>query len=151
LFGWGITGRRSLAEFFYNNLSAGKSVMGFTDVIFCPVLANDLGIVLEKTLEKKLTGLYHMVGSQCLSKYEFGLAVARRFGLDESLIRPASVQNAGLKAARSPNLSLRTEKLASALDMPIPGLSTGLDRLYTLYQQGYPHKLQKMGIDSAGR
>jgi dTDP-4-dehydrorhamnose reductase len=33
LYGWGITGKRSLAEFFFNNLSQ-VSVMGFTDVTF---------------------------------------------------------------------------------------------------------------------
>ena len=42
LYGWSLSGRRSLAEFFFNNLSAGKRVKGFTDVYFCPLLANDL-------------------------------------------------------------------------------------------------------------
>ena len=42
LFGWSLKGRRSLAEFFFNNLSAGNPVMGFTDVYFCPLLVNDI-------------------------------------------------------------------------------------------------------------
>ena len=111
LFGWSISGKRSLAEFFFNNLSAAKPCMGFTDVYFCPVLANDLGNVFLKMLDAGLSGLYHAVGSQCLSKYEFGVQIARRFGFDERLVIPTSVQNSGLKAARSPNLTLRTEKL----------------------------------------
>ena len=41
LFGWSLSGNRSLAEFFFNNLRAGKQVMGFTDVFFCPILAID--------------------------------------------------------------------------------------------------------------
>ena len=53
--------------------------------------------------------------AQATSKYDFGLAVARRFGLDESLIAPTPVADSGLKAARSPNLTLRTDKLAAAL------------------------------------
>ncbi len=144
LFGWGITGKRSLAEFFFNNLSAGKSVMGFTDVIFCPILANDMAWVLEKMLAKGLTGLYHLVGADCLSKYAFGVALARKFDLDESLIQPATLKQGGLRAARSPNLSLSTEKLVRALGEPLPGLSTGLEHLYTLYQQGYPHWLRSL-------
>ena len=40
LFGWSLSGKRSLAEFFYYNLAAGNQVMGFTDVYFCPLLAN---------------------------------------------------------------------------------------------------------------
>jgi dTDP-4-dehydrorhamnose reductase len=142
LFGWSLSGKRSLAEFFFNKLLAGEPCMGFTDVFFCPMLANDLGWVFLKMLDSGLSGLYHTVGSECISKYEFGLRIARRFGLDESLITPKSVHEGGLKAARSPNLTLRTDKLAQALGVSLPGLSTGLEKFYTLYQQGYPQKLK---------
>jgi len=143
LFGWSLSGKRSLAEFFFNNLSAGKRCMGFTDVFFCPMLANDLGMVFLKMLEAGLSGLYHTTGSQCLSKYEFGVQVARRFGFDESLVIPTSVQDSGLKAARSPNLRLRTDKLIHALGEPLPNVSTGLDKFYTQYQQGYPQQIRR--------
>jgi dTDP-4-dehydrorhamnose reductase len=144
LFGWGITGKRSLAEFFFNHLKAGKTAQGFTDVFFCPILANDMAFLMEAMFENNLTGLYHLVGREGLSKYEFGLALARRFGFDENLIQPASVFDAGLKAARSPNLILRTEKLAAALHQQMPRLDAGLDRFYNLYQQGYPHYLRNL-------
>jgi len=144
LFGWSMTGKRSLAEFFFNNLSAGKPMMGFTDVFFCPLLANDLAWLLVGMLEKRLSGVYHVVSSQHTSKYAFGVEIARRFGLDAGLIAPSSVAQAGLKAARSPNLTLRTEKLASALGQPVPSYSTGIERFYTLYQQGYPQRLKEM-------
>lgn len=145
LFGWSLNGRRSLSEFFFNNLQAGKTVMGFTDVFFCPLLANNLAGIFIKMLEKDLHGLYHVVSSQCMSKYDFGLAIARRFSLNEELIRPTSVTQGGLKAARSPRLSLRSDKLAQALGEPLPTISAGIECLYTLYQQGYPQKIREMG------
>jgi dTDP-4-dehydrorhamnose reductase len=145
LFGWSMGGRRSLAEFFFNNLSAGKQVMGFTDVIFCPLLVNDIALILARMLEMGLNGVYHTVGSECLSKYEFGVRLAQRFGLDAGLITPTSVYQGGLSAARAPNLSLRTQKLATALGQPLPSLSPALERFYTLYQQGYPQKIQGLG------
>jgi dTDP-4-dehydrorhamnose reductase len=150
LFGWSLSGKRSLAEFFFNKLSAGEACMGFTDVFFCPMLANDLGGVFLKMLDAGLSGLYHAVGSECISKYEFGLRIARRFGLDESLVAPRSVQEGGLKAARSPNLTLRTDRLAKALGEPLPGLSTGLEVFYTLYQQGYPQLIRQFVSPEAG-
>lgn len=142
LFGWSPSGKRSLAEFFVNALGAGQPVKGFTDVYFCPLLANDLAGLLLEMLEKQLHGLYHVVSSECLTKYDFGVRLARRFGFDESLIAPVSVSSGGLKAARSPNLTLSTEKLAAALGHPSPGLSTAIERFYTLYQQGYPQFVQ---------
>jgi dTDP-4-dehydrorhamnose reductase len=145
LFGWSLNGKRSLSEFFFNNLLAGRTVMGFTDVLFCPLLANDLAGIFIRMLEKNLHGLYHVVSSQCMSKYDFGLAIARRFSLNEELIRPASVIQGGLKAARSPRLSLRSDKLAQALGEPLPTISAGVEGLYTLFQQGYPQKIREMG------
>jgi len=147
LFGWSLLGRRSLAEFFVNNLWAKNPIQGFTDVFFCPLLANDLGRLFLEMLEKGLDGLYHAVGSECISKYEFGLRIARRFELDERLISPASVTDGGLSAARSPNLTLRTDKLFHSLGHSIPTLSQGIERFYTLYQQGYPQKLKFMRAD----
>lgn len=144
MFGWSLTGQRSLAEFFYNNLSAGKPVKGFTDVYFCPLLANHLARIMLEMLKAGLSGLYHVVSSDCSSKYDFGVQLARRFGLDEELISPTSVQTAGLSAARSPNLTLDSSKLAWALKIPLPRISAGLDELHSLFQQGYPEKLREM-------
>ena len=144
LFGWSGSGSRSLVEFFFYNLSAGNRVMGFTDVFFCPLLVNDLSYLLFKMLNMRLGGLYHVVSQECTSKYEFGIRLARRFGLDESLITPTSVEEAGLEASRSPRLTLRSDKLARMLGEPLPDLSTGLERLYTLYQQGYPQFLKRL-------
>lgn len=144
LFGWSPSGRRSLSEFFFYNLQAGKRVQGFTDVYFCPLLANDLAHLLLQMLGAGLKGLYHAVSRDCLNKYDFGIALARQFGLDEGLIQPASVEESGLKAARSPRLTLRSEKLAGDLGQPNPSYMTGLERLYALHQQGYPAALKQL-------
>lgn len=145
LFGWSITGKRSLAEFFYYNLLAEKPVMGFTDVLFCPMLANEMAGIVVKMLEKRLVGLFHLVGSECISKYDFGVRIARRFNFNPALVQPVSVEQAGLRAARSPNLSLRIDKLSQALGEHLPGVSAGLDRFFDLHQKGYPQFLKQLG------
>ena len=144
LFGWSPSGKRSLAEWFFNNLSAGKSVMGFTDVYFCPLLANDLGRIFLEMLQKQLHGLYHVVAQDCLSKYDFGVQLAHLFGFDAGMIRPTSVQNSGLTAARSPNLTLKTTKLTQALGHPPSSIQEGLQKFFELYQHKYPLKLREM-------
>ena len=146
LFGWSMSGRRSLAEHFFNNLSSGKGMMGFTDVFFCPMVVNDLARIFQEMLEKELGGLYHATGSECTSKYDFGVRLANTFGLDADLIAPIPVAESGLKAARSPHLTMRNDKLRADLGHDLPSLSTGLQRFYTLYQQGYPQKLQDLPI-----
>lgn len=141
-FGWSLGGHRSLGEFFVNNLSEGKNVNGFTDVIFCPMWVNHLAQTLLAMLEKDLHGLYHVVGAQPMNKYQFGVDVARKFGLRESLIAPQSVEKSGLTAKRSHNLWLSVHKLSTDLGRPLPEFSTGLDGFYTQFQQGYPQKIR---------
>ena len=141
-FGWSLSGSRSLAEFFLEHLRSGEGCQGFTDVWFCPLFVGHLAQLLVEMLEKGLSGLYNVLGSEALTKYEFGLRLARQFGLDESLIEPISVEDSGLKARRSHNLRVSVHKLSTALGHEIPSVSTGLGEFYTQYQQGYPQKIR---------
>jgi dTDP-4-dehydrorhamnose reductase len=141
-YGWSLGGKRSLAEFFYNNLTNNKSMSGFTDVIFCPMLVNDTARTLVKMLERKLSGLYHLVGPQAMSKYQFGVEIARKFKMRESDITPKSVNFSGLIAKRSNNLWLSTRKISADLGGELPDFSTGLDEFCTQHDQGYPQKIR---------
>ena len=63
---------RSLGELFVNNLSVGKHMNGFTDVSFvrcCQSHRADFTI----DAGERLKWLYHVVGPQPMSKYQFGL------------------------------------------------------------------------------
>ncbi|MDX1435245.1 MAG: SDR family oxidoreductase [Anaerolineales bacterium] len=144
LFGWSISGKRSLAEFFFNSLSQGKQVNGFTDVYFCPLLASHLAGLLLRMHGAGLRGLYHAVSAECLNKYDFGLAVADKFGFDARLITPIQVSQSGLTAARSPHLTLSTGKLAAALGAPLPSWREGLDAFYKQFREGYPERIREM-------
>lgn len=143
-YGWSISGTRSLAEFFVNNLADGKDVKGFTDILFCPMMVLDLADTLLEAVKKDLTGLYHMVGPESMSKYQFGSAIARQFGFDESLVHPASVADGGLTAARSPNLTLSTGKLAQVLGHPLPAFASGLEKFHNQYRHGFPQMIRSL-------
>ncbi|MEW6404472.1 MAG: SDR family oxidoreductase [Chloroflexota bacterium] len=142
IYGWSLSGRRSLAEFFFHNLTHSKSMSGFTDVIFCPMFVGHTAKLLVKMLESGLSGVYHLVGTQAMSKYQFGVEIARKFGLPESEISPKSILSSSLTARRSHNLSLSTHKLSTALGETLPDFSTGLDEFYAQFKQDYPQKIR---------
>jgi dTDP-4-dehydrorhamnose reductase len=143
-YGWSMAGNRSLAEWFVNNLSTGNSVRGFKDINFCPMMVLDLVNTLTEAIELNLKGLYHMVGPQVMSKYDFGRAIAEKFGYNTALVTEASVNDAGLKAARSPNLTLSTEKLVKALGHDLPGFDNGMQKFYDQYRHGFPQLLKSL-------
>jgi dTDP-4-dehydrorhamnose reductase len=143
-YGWSVTGKRSLAEWFVNALSEGQKVKGFTDIHFCPMMVLDLADTLMEAIQLDLSGLYHMVGPEPMSKYDFGVAIARKFGFDPELVQPASVFDSDLKAARSPNLTLNTGKLSNALHHELPGFEPGLQKFFDQYRHGFPKLIQSL-------
>jgi dTDP-4-dehydrorhamnose reductase len=91
-----------------------------------------------------LSGVFHATSPKCASKYDFGVALARQFGLDDRLISPASISASDLKVVRSPRLTLCCDKLMQALGGPLPDWESGLRRFFELYQRGYPQVLHNM-------
>ena len=144
-YGFSVSGTRSLAEFFLYNLAAGLSINGFTNVLFCPLLVQDLIEILFKMVQKNLKGIYHVVSSQPLSKYEFGVSIARMFDLNENLIIPTSVDQSGLRAKRSQNLTLCIDKLIQDLGESPPDMQAGLNKFKQLFDEGFPSKLRAFG------
>ena len=140
-FGWSLTAQRGLAEWFVTNLKANQPINGFTDILFCPLLVNQLSELLLQIFEKHLAGLYHIVSRDWMSKYEFGMALADQFGLDGNLIHPISSKEAGLLARRSPKMTLDTTKLTRDLGSPPPDIKSGVQQFFNLFQYGYPQKL----------
>ncbi|MBP9040240.1 MAG: SDR family oxidoreductase [Anaerolineaceae bacterium] len=143
-YGWSATGNRSLAEVFFNNLQAGNQMNGFTDVIFCPMNILDLSDLLVEATDLQLKGIFHMVGAEPMSKYQFGVRIAEKFGFDPALINPVSVKDGNLKAARSPNLSLSTAKLQKALGHDLPAFDAGLQKFYDQFRRGYPQYIKTL-------
>jgi len=143
-YGYSITGQRSLSEFFLNNLLSKKPMMGFTDVYFCPLLVNDLVDILLDMVTADLKGIFHTLSSESLTKYEFGCRIANRFNLDQNLIKPVSVMESELKATRSLNLNLQTQKLSSVMNRILPDQQTGINRLFSLYKDGFPETIKAL-------
>jgi dTDP-4-dehydrorhamnose reductase len=140
-YGWSLTGKRSLAEFFYYNLSAGRAVNGFTDIEFCPLFVNHLSDLLVSLLDGGFYGIFHVVSPVALTKYEFGRHIADAFGFDKSLIKPVSVIDGGLSARRSPRLTLNIDKLKAALRISLPGLHEGIQSFAVQQNAGFPESI----------
>lgn len=143
-YGWSLKGKRSLAEIFYYTLSSNQAMRGFTDVFFCPLQVDQLSDVILKMLEKDLKGLYHVVSPESLSKYQFGRMIVDQFELDAGLLTPSSWREAGLKAVRSPNLTLNCQKLSRDLGVALPGQTEGMQLFYSQFCSGLPERLWQM-------
>lgn len=142
LYGWNAQKKNSLAEWVLRQLTLGKVVPGFSDVFFCPLLANDLADVMLALLDQDLGGLYHVVGSEAVSKYEFARRVASTFGFDPGQVMPARTADARLKARRPRDTSLNTKKISAVLGRPMPDIEAGLRNFARLRESGYADRIK---------
>ncbi len=129
--GWNLgAGKASLAEWAFNELSAGRKIHGFTDVITSSMYTLDFADVLERALEKDLSGIYNFSALGSMSKDGVVRTVARLFGFNEELIESVSLDQSSLKARRSKGLNLSPVKLSRALGVQLPTVAQGIENFY---------------------
>lgn len=143
IYGWNAQPKQSLAEWMLDQLQTDKHLNGFADVYFCPLLVNDLAEILLAMLDRGLSGVYHVVGSERISKYEFAKRLAATFGLNSNHVLPSSIAESSLRALRPHDTSLSTEKIQGALGRPMPGVDAGLGRFRALRESGYAGQLKR--------
>lgn len=141
IFGWNVQDKNGLAEWMVEELSHRRKINGFTDVLTSMIYTIDLAGLLGLAIEKNISGVYHFASRTAISKCEFAVKLADLFGFDKSLIAPVSVKQSNLKAKRSKNLLLKTDKLAKALGCLIPTITESLSHFYNDFKSGLPSQL----------
>jgi dTDP-4-dehydrorhamnose reductase len=141
-YGRNVQPKQSLAEWVLDQLRQGRAVPGFTDVYFCPILVNDLAEIILEMVDRDLSGIYHVVGAEKISKYEFASRLATTFGFNPAQVAPSKIADAQLRARRPRDTSLNTEKVSRALGRSVPGVDTGLQRFHALCKPEHVQKLQ---------
>lgn len=118
----------SLFNFFFDNLILGRSFSGFTDVYFTPLYVNHLVSVIMELLDLNACGLFHVVGDERISKFDFGLLIAEIFGLPNTYLKEGKMFGNNGATLRSLDLSLSNDKIKS-LGINLPSIRDGLSIL----------------------
>ena len=141
--GWGNSVRGSLTDWILTSLAGGAPFKMFTDVFITPILINDLLDCILELLDRNVSGVLNVAGSERLSKYEVGIRTARRFGYATDQICPISVEDFPFVAPRPRDMSLATGRVSMLLGRLMPDLEAGLDRLLHLRDAGWPAALER--------
>lgn len=115
LYGWNPR-KLNFATWIIDSLRHKLKIQVVDDHFNSPTLADNLAQALVETLEKGLSGLFHMAGSERTSRYEFSVKVAETFNLDTSLIKPIKMNELKAWIAKRPrDSSLNVEKAKKVL------------------------------------
>lgn len=139
----GVSPSRSvgLADWIASKLESGERIRGFADVMFAPLLVNELARLVLAAIDSELQGLYHASARDACSKYDFGCRLARALGFDSTLIDRATLADAKLTARRPLNTSLSSSRLERALGRPMPSIESAIAGYVALHGAGYASRL----------
>ena len=86
-FGWGPSYRSSFSDWILTSLRFKKRIFLYDNVIFSPLYVTEIVDAAHKLLALGAAGVYNVTSTEAISKYDFGLKLANRFGLEKNLIK----------------------------------------------------------------
>ena len=143
-YAWGTTYRHSFSDMVINNLRAGKKVSLFKDIYFTPILVEPLVDTVHELVQRKASGVFNVVGDDRISKYDFGLKLAREFNLDNSLIDEGKIIDSPSLANRPNDMSLSNKKVSNYLSRKMDGLDQHILKLKAQEASGIAKELQAL-------
>jgi dTDP-4-dehydrorhamnose reductase len=142
-YGWGTTYRKSFSDQIIQSLQNHQRITLFDDVHYTPILADILIQVVHDLLDKKAKGIFHVVGDDRISKYEFGVMIAEEFGLDKSLIIKSTIHAQTNLVKRPLDMSLSNRKVCDFLGR---NLGTVRQHIAILHQEQLYSKNQEIRL-----
>jgi len=125
-FAWGTGYRQSFSDFILDKLKHNKQVDLFSDVFFTTILVDELSKRTHQLVDLNAVGIFNIVSSERISKYEFGIKLANCFNLDVSLINKVSINSKQNLVDRPMDMSLSNAKLFQTLNCEISSLDEQL-------------------------
>ena len=116
----------------------------FDDVFFTPILAEALAQATHDLIALKAKGVFNIVGGQRLSKFDFGLRLAKEFGLDKGLIKATQITRQPLLVKRPLDMSLSNKKAVGFLGEDFNTVDEHISRLHEQEKTGIAMELRKL-------
>jgi len=121
----------SFFEWLTKTLKKMETVNLYTNFFTSPISVNELGELLLKCYEKRLTGIYNIGSSEVINKYDFGIKTAEKFNFSIENISKSKLNNELSKFDRALTLGLDVSKIEKDLNLKMPTIDQTLNRLYT--------------------
>jgi dTDP-4-dehydrorhamnose reductase len=123
-FGQSPTGDRAFNEQMRRAVERGETLQLFTDEFRCPIPAVETARAVWELVAENKPGLYHVAGSERLSRWEIGQVLAKHWCVNAKM-KPGSIRDfRGLP--RSPDTSLDCAKVQRLLSFQLPRFSEWL-------------------------
>lgn len=129
VYGYGLHVKNNFALWVINNLRAGKQIRCVDDQISNPTYVGDLAFAIIRIFEREKEGLFHICGSEAISRYHFAEKIAHIFSLDSRLIERIKSSELQQAAPRPLVTGFITLKAETELGLKPMNVTQGLSLL----------------------
>lgn len=143
-YGWGTSYRKSFSDNIIEYLRCGKKLELFEDVFYTPILAETLVHATHDLIDLKARGIFNVVGDTSLSKFDFGIKLAKEFCLDVALIKPSLISTRINLVGRPKNMSLKNKKAVEILGRKLGSIDEQLMQLHQQEKCGLAAELKQL-------
>jgi len=143
-YGWGPSYRRSFSDVIVGALRSVKELNLFKDVFYTPILIEVVAQATHDLVGLKAGGIFHVVGDERISKYEFGLKIAEGFNLASGGIKPGFLADRHELVRRPQDMSLSNRKACRTLGRKLGGIAEHIARLLQQEQTGAAREIQAL-------
>ena len=140
-YGWGSSFKQSFSDWIISQLRTKKQINVFSDVFYTPILISNLVKIAHQLLDRSASGIYNVIGSERLSKYDFAVSLAQVFNLPQDLLIPSSITEARHLVKRPKDMSLSNLKLKNELGCDIPDTISSLRELLSQEKNGLRNEI----------
>ncbi len=128
LYGWESKGKNFVLQAIRAS-KAGQPIRAASDQFYHPTYAENAAAVVRELVARGARGIFHVVGRDRVSRYEFGQVVAEVFGLDRALLVPTPMSVLSPTTPRPLRTGLLTEKVRRLASTPLWGIREGLGHM----------------------
>jgi len=133
----------NFAMWLLTKLNKNESLKIVTDQYATATLADSLAESILKIVKKYNSGLYHISGLSCESRFEFSKKLVKEFGYDENLIQPTDSSQFKQKAKRPSYSCLDSAKAIKEFDLNLLTTEDSLKIMKAQVEKEAPHLLSK--------
>jgi dTDP-4-dehydrorhamnose reductase len=118
IYGWRPTTARA-AQWMIDALNKGETIRLWEDEMRCPIWVESLAAAIVELAGHDYVGPLHIAGAQSMSRYEFGVALLRFYGIStDSVVGVPSPKD----STRPLNCTLDSSLANRLLSTPLPGV-----------------------------
>ncbi len=130
--------RGGLAKWLTTEWANSRETTGFSDVFFSPLLNQEVAELMWELIQCDAPNeIFHLVSSDCVSKFEFARRLADALEMDvTSLLKRGLLQDVELRAVRPLNTCISNQKTVDFLGHSMPSLDASLRRYGQLLSTG---------------